>query len=89
LDELELKRTVNKGERAQRLEEAHKELWEELASDLWGLWRNTKSDDKEGREDLYREHHAMMAVRAKLHRRVVAGKKAAEELEQQKVKHGN
>jgi hypothetical protein len=31
----------------------------------------------------------MMAVRAKLHRRVVAGKKAQEELEQQKVKHGN
>lgn len=89
MDEVALKRAIQKGEQTQRLIEAHQDLWTELEADIWRLWQNTKSDQKEVREDLYREHHAITAVQAKLVRAVNEGKKAENELTQQKVKDGD
>ena len=88
-DEISLKRAMAQGEQAARTLEAHRDLWAELEADIWKMWKASKSDDKDGREDLYRELHGIKAVQARLKRIVDHGKKAEEELKQQKVRHGN
>ena len=89
MDELALKRAVQKGAKTEELIEGYKEAWDELEADLWQMWKTTKSDDQEKREEIFREYHACKALQAKLQKVVNVGKKAEEELKQQKVKHGN
>jgi septal ring factor EnvC (AmiA/AmiB activator) len=89
LDELALKRAVSKGLKTQELIEGYKEAWDELEADLWQMWKATKSDDQVKREEIFREHHACKALQAKLEKTVNEGKKAEEELKQEKLKHGN
>ena len=82
-----------------KLVESYQAAWEELEADLWKMWKATKSDDQDKREELFREYHAGRALQAKLVKVVNEGKKAEEELkqdelkqkklEQEKVKHGN
>lgn len=69
--------------------DTQRELWDEIEADLWRMWKDSASGDKEGREDLYREHHAIGAIQARIKRIIDQGRKAEEELKQQKVKHGN
>jgi hypothetical protein len=88
LDEVTLRRAVAKGEQTQKMIEAQRQIWAEIEVDLWRMWVNSKSDDMDGREALYREHHAIKAVQSRLKRIVTEGKKAEEELKQQKVKDG-
>lgn len=88
MDEIALKRAVYKGEQASKMEEVYKPLWEELEADIWKMWRNSKAEEQEGRESLYREQHAIKAVQVRLKRVVDQGKRADEELKQQKVKNG-
>ena len=61
----------------------------EMLVELWEMWKSTRSDDQDKREVIYREYHAAKALQAKLLRVVNEGKKAEEELKQQKVKHGD
>jgi septal ring factor EnvC (AmiA/AmiB activator) len=89
LDEIALKRAIQKADKTQRLIEGYKEAWDELETDLWEMWKSTKSDDQVKREEIFREHHACKALQAKLQKVVNAGKKAEEELNQEKLKHGN
>lgn len=89
MDELALKRAVQKGVTTQKVVESTQEAWEELHMELWEMWKATKSDDQDKREEVFREYHASKALQAKLLKVVNAGKKAEEELKQQKVKHGN
>ena len=79
MDEITLKRAIVKADKVQKTIEAHADVWDSLASDIWHLWRKTKSDDQETREALYREYHAILAIRAKLQRAVNECKKAEEE----------
>ena len=60
---------------------------EELETDIRRGWALTKAGDKELREDLYHEQHAIKAIRARLQKVVNEGKKAEHELMQQKVTH--
>ncbi len=87
MDEVALKRAVQKADQVKRLIDTHKVIWEELEADIWKMWQASGSDDRERREDLYREQHAIKAIRARLNRLVNEGKKAEEELTQRK--HGN
>lgn len=80
MDELTLKRAMSKGDLAEKAIDTYTEIWKDIEADLWDMWKNSKSDDKEGREDLYREHHAIKAAQSRLKRVVDAGKKAEEEL---------
>lgn len=90
MDEVALKRAIQKADKTQKLIDAYQEAWDELESDLWKLWKSTKSDEKDKREDIYREYHGMKALQAKFQRIVNEGKKAADELEQRRVrKNGN
>lgn len=89
MDELELKRAINKGDQAIKQLESQKELWDDIEADLWTMWKKSKSDDVEGRESIYREHHAILAIQAKLKSIISLGKKAEEELKQRRVKHVN
>ncbi len=88
MDEVALKRAVHKGEQARKLIEANKPLWEDIEAEIWRMWQDSGSADKEGREDLYREQHAIKAVQGRLRRIVDQGKRAEEELKHQKVKDG-
>ena len=95
MDEIALQRAVQKADKTQRVIDAHKEVWDELDADIWRMWRATKSADKDTREDLYREHHGIQAVQARLQRVVNEGKRAEEELRQrdaalpEELKRGN
>lgn len=89
MDELQIKRAIQKGAKTAELIESYKEAWNDLETDLWQMWKSTKSDDQDKREEIYREYHASRALQAKLVKVVNEGKKAEEELKQQKVKHGN
>jgi hypothetical protein len=89
LDELALKRTIQKAYTTQKVIESTQEAWTELESDLWAMWKATKSDQQDKREEIFREYHAAKALQAKLLKVVNEGKKAEEELKQQKVKHGD
>ena len=84
MDEMSLKRAIAKGDQAQTLIESHKDLWGEIEDDLWQMWRSSKADDRDGRESLYHEQHAIKSVQARLTRIVNEGKKAQEELKQQR-----
>ena len=86
MDEIALKRTSHKGAQAVKLIEDHKELWDDVEGDLLKMWRDSASEDAGGREALYREYHAIKAVQARMQRLVDQGKRADEELKQQKVK---
>jgi len=88
LDEKTLKSAVRKADKTRKLIESYQEYWAELDVDLWKLFCNTRSDEKEKREDIYREYHAARALRAKLERVVNEGRKAEEELSQRK-RNGN
>ena len=89
MDEVGLKRAIQKAEKTQKVIDSTKEAWDELHVELWEMWKSTKSDDQDKREEIFREYHAAKALKAKLLRVVNEGKKAEEELKQQKVKHGN
>ena len=89
MDELALKRAVQKGAKTEELIEGYKEAWDELEADLWQMWKATKSDDQVKREEIYREYHGCKAAQAKLQKVVNEGRKAEEELKQEKLKHGN
>ena len=89
LDEVALKRAIQKADKTQKLIETYQEAWDELEGDLWKMWKATKSADPDKREELYREYHACKALQAKLLKVVNEGKKAEEEIKQQQVKHGN
>ena len=89
LDEVALKRAVQKAGTTQKVIDSTKEAWAELHVELWEMWKSTKSDDQDKREEIYREYHASKALQAKLLKVVNAGKRAEEELKQLKVKHGN
>ncbi len=89
LDEIALKRAIQQADKVQKTIDAHKDVWDDLDADIWKMWKATKSDAKETREDLFREHHAIQAIQARLQRAVNEGRKADEELKQQQVKHGN
>ena len=89
LDELELNRAIHKAAKTEELIETHKEAWVEFEDDLTSMWKATKSDAAEKREEIYRELHAAKGVQAKMQKIVNEGRKAEEELKQQKVKHGN
>ena len=84
MDEITLKRAIQKADKTKQVIEAHKDVWEGLEVDIWRMWKGTKSADKDAREDLYREHHAILCIRAKLQRIVSEGKKAEEELRAQR-----
>ncbi len=89
MDELTAKRAIQKAAQAEVLIESTKEAWDELHVELWNMWKSTKSDDPDKREEIFREYHAGKALQAKLVKTVNEGKKAEEELKQQKVKHGD
>jgi len=89
MDERALRAAVKKGDKAAKMVKSQAELWGGLDADLWQLWCGTKSEEKEKREDIYREYHASKALRARLQRIANEGRKAREELEQRKQKHGN
>lgn len=89
MDELALKRAVQKGAQTEELIEGYKEAWEDIHVELWEMWKSTKSDAQDKREEIYREYHACKALQAKLQKVVNEGKKAEEELKQEKLKHGN
>ncbi len=89
MDEVALKRAIQKADKTQKLIDAHQEAWDELDADLWVMFKASQSGDQDKREEIYREYHASRALQAKLLKVVNAGKKAEEELKQQKVKHGN
>ena len=89
MDEVALKRAVQKADKADKVIKSTEEAWAELHVELWDMWKSTKSDDADKREEIFREYHAGKALRAKLVRVVNEGKKAEEELKQQQVKHGN
>ena len=89
MDEIALKRAIQKADKTRKLIESYREYWDELENDLWSMWKATKSDDKEKREDIFREYHASQALKAKLQKQVNEGIKAEEELKQQKVRNGN
>ena len=84
MDEVALKRAVQKADTTQAVIDAHEEAWKEVEADIWVMWKATKSADKDTREDLYREHHAIGAVRARLQRVVKEGQKAEEALRQKR-----
>jgi signal transduction protein with GAF and PtsI domain len=89
VDEVALKRAVQKADKTQKLITTYQEAWDELEADLWQMWKATKSDQQDKREEIYREYHASRALQAKLQKTVNEGKKAEEELKQEKQKHGN
>jgi len=89
LDEVALKRAIQKADKTQKVIDAYKDAWDELESDLWRMWKGTKSEDRDKREEIFREYHASRALQAKLIKVVNEGKKAEEELKQQKVRDGN
>lgn len=89
MDEVALKRAVQKADKTQKVIDSTKEAWAELHVELWEMWKSTKSDAQEKREEIYREYHASKALQAKLLKVVNEGKKAEEELKQEKLKHGN
>jgi len=57
-----------------------KEVFEELERDLSVLWIQTKSDQEEERERLYRQVWGVKALRKRIRMIIDAGKKAEEEL---------
>lgn len=91
MDEVAVKRAILKGEQTKRLIEAHAEAWAGVEADIVSLWRASKPEDGEFREQLWHEHHAIRAVQARLQRAVNEGKKAEHELQQMKLRqqHGN
>lgn len=82
MDEVALKRAIQRADKTQKLIETYRDAWKELEADIWRMWTQTKSEDKETREDLYREYHGVKAVQAKFQRIVNDGKKAEAELKQ-------
>ena len=86
MDELTLQRSIQKGAKTQELIEGFKEAWDELHLELWEMWKSTKSDDQEKREEIFREYHACKALQAKLLKVVNTGAKAEEDLKQLKAK---
>ena len=87
MDELALKRIIQEAEQAKATIETHRKYWQEVIDDLWGMWKDSKSDDVNGREQIFREYHAIMAINTKLQRAVDRGKKAEEEIRQLEIKH--
>lgn len=84
-----LREAINAAEHAQRVlnDPVLTDAWAGVESDIITLWRESSSDDVDGREALYREWHGLKAVKARLERAIAAGKLAEKELEH--VKHGN
>ena len=89
MDDLTAKRAIQKADKTLKVIESTKEVWDELEADLWRMWKSTASDQQDKREELFREYHACKALQAKLLKVVNEGKKAEEELKQQKVKYGD
>lgn len=77
----ELKRAIQRGLNAARLLQNTEEAWADVRKELHKMWEFTESQGAETREALYRELHALKAVRARIERRVSEGKKAEAELE--------
>lgn len=89
MDELELKRAINKGDKAQKLLDSTKELFDGIEADIWKKWKESPAKDTEGRENLYIEQHAIRVIQDRIKAITKEGKKAEEELKHKKVKHGN
>lgn len=81
-----IKQAIRKAEHAKTLLEnpVLTGAWEQVEGDLHKMWANSKSDDTDGREALYRELHGLKSVRARLEQTINAGKLAEKELEHQK-----
>lgn len=88
MDEIALKRAVAKARKMQAFIESTSEVIEALEAELWTMFKASKSDEKDKREDIYREQHALRAIVAKLQKVVTEGRRAEEELKQQQVKYG-
>lgn len=88
MDESELKKQVQAGDKARKLLEAHAPYWKAVEADIVVMWCNSASDAKDFREDLYREYHGIQAIKAKINKQINQGVKAQEELAQRK-QHGN
>ena len=58
-------------------------ILQELERDIYILWAESKSDQEDERERLYREMHGLRALKERIKMIIDAGKKAEEEL-----KHG-
>ena len=84
-----LRQAINAAEHAQQIldDQVLKDAWSGVEAELISMWKESKADDTEGREALYRELHSLKAVKARLERAIAAGKLAEKELEH--VKHGN
>ena len=89
MDEVGLKRAIQAGDKAEKFLENAQWAWDELDQELWKRFKSTKSDDQEKREEIFREYHGAQAFRTRFERLILAGKKAEEELKQQKVRDGN
>lgn len=87
MDEIALKRAIQRADKTKKVIETYKDYWDELESDLWKLWKSTKSENQAKREEIFREHHAIQAVKAKLQKVVNEGIKAEDELK--KVRDGH
>lgn len=58
-------------------------IFRQLERDIYVLWSQTKSDQEDERERLYREMHGLRALKERVKMIIDAGKRAEEEL-----KHG-
>lgn len=84
-----LKEKLNRAEHAQALlnDALFTDSWAAVERGIHEMWANSKSDEDDKREALYRQLFGLKAVRAQLERCINEGKLAEKELEHQK--HGN
>lgn len=80
-----LKFAIHRADRVQRFLEQQetKDALHDIEQDIIGLWTQSKTEEKETREDLYRELWGLRALKARFKRWINEGVKAREELEYQ------
>lgn len=77
-----LRASVKQADEVSRLLENNylRAAWVATEKQILQMWRDSKSDEQDKREELYREYHGLQAVKARLQRVVNEGTKAVHEL---------
>lgn len=87
MDEMVARRQMAQGRAAEAAIDAQEDIWQDIEEELWKLFKDSKADDKDGREKIYSELHALKALKVRYERIATQGKKAEHELEQQRTEN--
>lgn len=84
LSEFELRDKVAKGERAKERLNILSDYFETVESNIIDIWKATKSDNKDEREELWQKYHVLSELKRAIILDITHGKQALKKLEDSK-----